>query len=129
MDGELGAYLARKTEERIGYRILGWFENGFRHISNRLRPIRMPADMKDMRIRVLPSDVQARTFELLGAVPLAAPRNWPPALAAFWLVPFTVPCTLRFEYTVSAPLLPLSASGAKRGSEGMGPFAKNASSK
>jgi C4-dicarboxylate-binding protein DctP len=26
--------------------------------------------MKEMRIRVLPSDVQARTFELLGAVPL-----------------------------------------------------------
>src|ERR1700689_1800747 len=65
----------------------------------------------------------------LGAVPLAAPRNWPPALAAFWLVPFTVPCTLRFEYIVSLPPLPLSASGAKRGSEGMGPLARNASSK
>ena len=26
MDGELGAYLARKTEERINYRILGWFD-------------------------------------------------------------------------------------------------------
>ena len=65
----------------------------------------------------------------LGAVPLAAPRNWPPALLEFWLVPFTVPCTLRFEYTVSAPPLPLSASGANRGSEGMGPLARNASSK
>ncbi len=36
MDGALGAFLARKTEARIDYRILGWFENGFRHISNRL---------------------------------------------------------------------------------------------
>src|SRR3954447_6929488 len=70
MDGKLGAFLARKIEERVNYRILGWFENGFRHISNRLRTIRSPADMKDMRIRVLPSEVQARTFELLGAVPL-----------------------------------------------------------
>ena len=70
MDGELGRFLARKIEERVDYRILGWFENGFRQISNRLRTIRAPADMKDMRIRVLPSDVQARTFELLGAVPL-----------------------------------------------------------
>jgi TRAP-type C4-dicarboxylate transport system substrate-binding protein len=67
MDGELGRYLAAKTEERIGYRILGWFENGFRHISNRLRPIHLPADMKDMKIRVLPSEIQRRTFELLGA--------------------------------------------------------------
>src|SRR4249919_4064077 len=44
MDGELGEFLVRKTEERINYRILGWFENGFRHISNRLRPIHLPAD-------------------------------------------------------------------------------------
>jgi TRAP-type transport system periplasmic protein len=68
MDGALGEFLARKTEERIGYRILGWFENGFRHISNRLHPVRVPADLKDMKIRVLPSEIQKRTFELLGAV-------------------------------------------------------------
>jgi len=68
MDGELGAFLVRRTEDRINYRILGWFENGFRHISNRLRPIHLPADMKDMKIRVLPSEIQKRTFDLLGAV-------------------------------------------------------------
>jgi TRAP-type C4-dicarboxylate transport system substrate-binding protein len=68
MDGELGAFLARKTEERINYRILGWFENGFRHISNRLRPVHLPADLKRMKIRVLPSEIQKRTFELLGAI-------------------------------------------------------------
>jgi TRAP-type transport system periplasmic protein len=68
MDGALGQYLARKTEERIGYRILGWFENGFRHISNRLRPVHVPADLKGMKIRVLPSEIQKRTFELLGAI-------------------------------------------------------------
>ena len=70
MDGELGKFLARKTEERINYRILGWFENGFRHISNKLRPIHLPADMKDMKIRVLPSEIQRRTFELIGAKPM-----------------------------------------------------------
>jgi tripartite ATP-independent transporter DctP family solute receptor len=70
MDGALGEFLARKTEERINYRILGWFENGFRHISNRLRPIHVPADMKGMKIRVLPSDIHKRTFELLGALPM-----------------------------------------------------------
>jgi TRAP-type C4-dicarboxylate transport system substrate-binding protein len=67
MDGALGEFLVRKTEEQINYRILGWFENGFRHISNRLRPIHLPADMKDMKIRVLPSEIHRRTFELLGA--------------------------------------------------------------
>jgi TRAP-type transport system periplasmic protein len=54
----------------MNYRILGWFENGFRYISNRLRPVRLPSDLADMRIRVLPSDLHKRTFELLGAVPL-----------------------------------------------------------
>lgn len=70
IDGALGAHLAQKIEEEFNYRIVGYFENGFRHISNRLRPVRSPADLKDMKIRVLPSDVQARTFELLGAEPL-----------------------------------------------------------
>ncbi len=70
MDGALGQHLVRKTEERIGYRILGWFENGFRHISNRLRPVHLPADLKGMKIRVLPSEIHKRTFELLGALPM-----------------------------------------------------------
>jgi len=70
MDGALGECLAEKIETRINYRVLGWFENGFRHISNRLRPVLRPSDLAGMRIRVLPSKVQARTFELLGAVPM-----------------------------------------------------------
>src|SRR5580700_11890392 len=70
MDGALGRFLAAKIEARVNYRILGWYENGFRQISNRLRRVQVPADLEDMRIRVLPSEVQARTFELLGAVPV-----------------------------------------------------------
>src|SRR5258705_2282117 len=69
MDGRFGATLAQRMEAKANYRILGWFENGFRHISNRLRPIHTPADMKGMTIRVLPSKVQERTFQLLGATP------------------------------------------------------------
>jgi TRAP-type C4-dicarboxylate transport system substrate-binding protein len=70
MDGRLGEVLAHKIESLLNHRILGYFENGFRHISNRLRPVRKPADLARMTIRVLPSDIQVRTFELLGAVPL-----------------------------------------------------------
>jgi tripartite ATP-independent transporter DctP family solute receptor len=69
MDGRLGQVLTARIEAGMNYRILGYFENGFRHVSNRLRRIRTPADMKGMKIRVLPSKVQARTFELLGAEP------------------------------------------------------------
>lgn len=70
MDGELGTMLARRVEERLNFRVLGYLENGFRQVSNRLRPVHTPADLTGMRIRVLPSRIQARTFELLGADPL-----------------------------------------------------------
>jgi TRAP-type C4-dicarboxylate transport system substrate-binding protein len=70
IDGALGQRLAQMIEERAGYRILGFFENGFRHLSNRVRPVRSPADLAGQRIRVLPSKVQERTFELMGAVPM-----------------------------------------------------------
>ena len=70
MDGALGKRLAQAIEGKCNYRILGWFENGFRHISNKVRTVRTPDDLKGIRIRVLPSKIQARTFELLGATPL-----------------------------------------------------------
>ena len=69
MDGAFGELLVQRIEANMHFRILGWFENGLRHISNRLRPIHLPADMKGMKIRVLPSKVQERTFELIGAEP------------------------------------------------------------
>ena len=70
IDGALGQHLADQIEARVNYRILGFFENGFRQVSNRLRPVRSPHDLAGMKIRVLPSDVQARTFQLLGAEPV-----------------------------------------------------------
>ena len=69
IDGALGRHLTKHIEARVNYRILGYFENGFRQISNRIRPVRTPIDLAGMKIRVLPSDVQARTFQLLGAEP------------------------------------------------------------
>ena len=69
MDGTFGRMLVERTEAKMNYRILGWFENGFRHISNSVRPVHVPADMKGLRMRVLPSKIQERTFALLGANP------------------------------------------------------------
>lgn len=69
MDGELGQLLTASIEANTDYRILGYFENGERHLSNRLRPIRTPADMQGMSLRVLPSTIHERTFQLIGANP------------------------------------------------------------
>jgi tripartite ATP-independent transporter DctP family solute receptor len=69
MDGELGNVLTAGMEARLDYRVLGYFENGFRHLSNSVRPVRTPADLKGLTVRVMASKFQARTFELLGAIP------------------------------------------------------------
>ena len=72
MDGALGGYLSRQIEQRIPkYKVLGYFENGYRHISNRLRPIRTLADLHGMRVRLMPGKTHARSFELLGTTPFS----------------------------------------------------------
>ena len=38
--------------KKTGIRMLGLADNGVRHITNSLRPIRSPADMKGMKIRI-----------------------------------------------------------------------------
>ena len=67
MDGPLGQAATARIEADTNFRILGYFENGFRHVSNNVRPVHTPADLKGLTIRVL--GIQARTFELLGADP------------------------------------------------------------
>jgi len=79
LDGALGAFLTKKIESRIDYRVLGYWDNGFRHLTNRLRPVRTPADLKGMRIRLQPNDVHVKAFELLGAVPV--PTDLKPGIA------------------------------------------------
>jgi TRAP-type C4-dicarboxylate transport system substrate-binding protein len=66
LDGQLGALLTEKLGACSNYRILGFWDNGFRHFSNRVRPIRRPEDCRSLRIRNLFSELHVRTFELLG---------------------------------------------------------------
>ena len=70
VDGRLGAFLTQRIEGGTGLRVLGYFENGFRQVSNRLRVFSKPEDMRGMRIRVLESPWHARLFECLGAEPV-----------------------------------------------------------
>ncbi len=36
---------------REGYRIIGYFENGFRHTPNNARPINTPEDLQGIKLR------------------------------------------------------------------------------
>jgi len=69
IDGRFGELMTQAIEANMNYRILGYFENGFRHISNRVRPIRSPGDLAGISVRVLPSKVLEWTFDLFGAEP------------------------------------------------------------
>lgn len=55
LDGNLGTTLARGLEAVSVYRALGFWDNGLRHLSNRLRPVRSPADIEGLRLRLQPN--------------------------------------------------------------------------
>ena len=53
MDGPLGASATASLEAAYNFRILGYFENGFRHVSNNVRPVETLDDLRGLKIRVL----------------------------------------------------------------------------
>jgi TRAP-type C4-dicarboxylate transport system substrate-binding protein len=71
MDGPLGRAAIDDIEARMPFRVLGFFENGFRHLSNSVRPVRTLADLNGLSIRVFPAVQEA--FRLLGADVVYAP--------------------------------------------------------
>lgn len=73
LDGEVGQELAAKAEE-CGFKLLYYWDNGFRNISNGKKPINSVEDLKGLKIRVPESEVFITTFETLGAIP--TPMAW-----------------------------------------------------
>jgi tripartite ATP-independent transporter DctP family solute receptor len=57
------------TVEAKGYKILAVWENGFRHITNNVRPIDVPADLKDIKLRTPKSVWRVKMFKAYGANP------------------------------------------------------------
>lgn len=68
LDGPIGAKLAAMMEPH-GAVVIGWWDNGMRHITNNKRPITQPADLKGIKIRVPEGEVFVETFKALGAGP------------------------------------------------------------
>jgi tripartite ATP-independent transporter DctP family solute receptor len=69
LDGEIGTQIADRFV-KVGIRSLGWFENGFRNITNSKVAINSPDDMKGLKIRVMEDDVFILTMKALGASPM-----------------------------------------------------------
>lgn len=83
LDGELGARIAAEIAESSPYRLLALWDNGIRHISNRLHPIRTPADCKGLKLRTTASVLHQQIFAALGFEPVAIdPKDLPHAVAS-----------------------------------------------
>jgi len=70
LDGPLCRFLADKIDEVAGFRVVSWWDNAFRHLSNGVRPIRRPQDCAGLKIRTLKSDLYMQSFAALGFEPV-----------------------------------------------------------
>jgi TRAP-type transport system periplasmic protein len=69
-DGPFIQMLSKEMLEKTGVRALHWWESGgFKQWSNSKRPIRTPADMKGLKIRVMPSPIFQTLVSSLGGSP------------------------------------------------------------
>jgi tripartite ATP-independent transporter DctP family solute receptor len=55
--------------EAKGYKILAVWENGFRHITNNVRPINVPADLEGIKLRTPKGEWRVKMFQAYGANP------------------------------------------------------------
>jgi tripartite ATP-independent transporter DctP family solute receptor len=60
--------LAPAVEDQ-GYKIIAVWENGFRHITNNVRPINVPEDLQDLKLRTPMGDWRVKMFKSYGANP------------------------------------------------------------
>jgi tripartite ATP-independent transporter DctP family solute receptor len=70
LDGPIGEELDTSFQEKAGLKVLGFGEIGFRHITNNVRPIFKPEDLKGIKLRTPGSKTRILAFEMLGATPI-----------------------------------------------------------
>ena len=71
---EVHAYIKGKTGQKMvskldqqGLVMLGMWDNGFKQLTNRDYPIKQPADVNGLNMRIMPSDIIEQQFQLFGA--------------------------------------------------------------
>jgi len=60
-----------KLFDGVGFHPLGYWEIGFRNLTNNVRPVHTPADVKGLKLRTLPSEIHQKAWSLVGAQPVA----------------------------------------------------------
>jgi len=78
--GEAGRRLIAEIE-KFNVLTLAWGENGYRELTNRVRPVVAPEDLAGMKVRAVGSPIFKDAFAAMGANPVL--MNWGDALTAF----------------------------------------------
>jgi tripartite ATP-independent transporter DctP family solute receptor len=68
LDGPIGQEILDQFPNH-GLVALAWGENGFRNLTNNVRPIRTPEDTKGLKVRTMENQVHMRAFQELGVLP------------------------------------------------------------
>jgi tripartite ATP-independent transporter DctP family solute receptor len=72
-EGPAGKLLAQRIEEQGGYKVLGYFSTGDSGIQTVKAPVRTPADLKGVKIRVMENPALIESMRALGANPTPLP--------------------------------------------------------
>ncbi len=73
--GWLGKTIAENARKETGFKIFGLISGGgFRTIGNAVRPVKVPADLKGLKLRVTKSPVEFSLIKSWGGVPI--PYQW-----------------------------------------------------
>ncbi|MGV6394361.1 TRAP transporter substrate-binding protein [Pseudomonas caspiana] len=70
IDGPVGQKLAAQLDSK-GLVSLGYWDLGFRHLTNSKHPVTKIEDMQGLKVRVIQSPIYLETFSALGANPVA----------------------------------------------------------
>lgn len=79
LDGEIGQQMLAEFPKR-GLVALAWGEQGFRQLTNSVRPVATPADAKGLKIRTTENPIHIAAFREIGI--LATPMAWPEVATA-----------------------------------------------
>lgn len=79
LDSKIGQDMLAKFPDR-GIIALAWGEQGFRHLTNNVRPVKTPADAKGLKIRTTENPIHITAFRQIGILP--TPMAWPEVATA-----------------------------------------------
>jgi tripartite ATP-independent transporter DctP family solute receptor len=75
LDGPIGQDMLTKFDSK-GFKALAWAENGFRHMTNSKRDVKVPEDLKGLKMRTMENPVHITAYKGFGIIttPMAFPE-------------------------------------------------------